>query len=63
MLMAETWMEAFFKRVLTVMIDFKLYFIFSPLNHNIYTDLINVANLICLPPPTPYKPIEYDKKA
>lgn len=28
MLMAETWMEAFFKRVLTVMIDFKLYFIF-----------------------------------
>lgn len=25
MLMAETWMEAYFKRVLTVMIDFKLY--------------------------------------
>lgn len=25
MLMAETWMEAYFKRVLPVMIDFKLY--------------------------------------
>ena len=25
MLMAETWMEAYFKRVLTVMIDFKIY--------------------------------------
>lgn len=25
MLMAETWMEAYFKRVLTVMIDFKVY--------------------------------------